>query len=473
MPLGDRMKATANMHSSQPLPEKPAWGDDAPGQASKANVNSKGRSNSSTGQSGQRISDKGALPAEQGGQDASSPLANKHSSTNAGPAALPVSQQLQVRDQDRQEQDNGCDTTRQTQTQSDQPAQPSLPCKQLSLHVTPTLEGDVQHSPPAQPKSEIAAEISADGHVHGILAEHKQPVGASVQATLPEQAVLPNVSDKCTGEAAEQTRIEDTAQLQAHHSEALGQPAAVSPGAALSPVFVARDLPETEVQHCPTQLLSPAGRSTLIETQAPSPSPAPHSAPATPAGAPQTWDSAARMLPLERTQVRQQAACETQLEVGASANPQPAHLPDLDPKQTVLQPQDCSACRPTPHKEDQGGRTAAGRADSKTYTPAATSVEGSCRKPIPGARDALTAATAAGGAKHERIARPSQAARAPVRSARTAGMSSPGPSEQVHITTAHPVCQAVPVCAKALNRCPVLRGSGYTMAEGAVLVLCR
>ena len=445
------MKAAANMHSSQPLPEKPAWEDDTPGQASKAHINSKGRSTSSTGQSGQRIGDAEALPAEQGRQGESSLLANKHSSTDAGPAALPVSQQLQDKDQDKQAQDKTCDNACKTQSQYEQAVQPSLPCKQLSLHLTPTLEGDVQHSPPgsAQPKSDDAAERSADRQGHGILAEHNRPVSGSVQAALPEQAVLPYVFDTSTCVAAEQPCTEDTAQLQARHCNALGQAAAASPGAALLSGLAARELPETEVQHCPTQVLSPAGRSTLMGTLAPSPILAPQSAPTTPGGAPKSWDSAGKMLPLGWAQAGKQAVCETQLELGASANPQPAHL---DPDEAALQSQDCSACQPPPGEEAQGGNPAADRAASKTGTPAATGVEDSCRKPFPGARDAATAATAAGGAAHQQIAHPSQAAGAPVRSARTAGMSSPGPSEQVHITTAYPACQAVPRICQSLEQ---------------------
>ena len=417
------------MHSSQPLPEKPAWGEEAPGQASKAAVRKVSRSISSTGQGGQRPEEAEAAPAEQGKQGRSSPIAEKESTPHAGVATMPVSQQSQEKDEDRQvHAESQRHTPERSAVKAEQSPQASPPGKQLSLHLTPTLEPDVQQSPQgsAQPKAAPSVERCADGYSHGTAAEQDQPVSGSLKAARPEEAALPNESDRGMCEAAEQARTEEVAALQDPHHEDPGHAAAISPGPALSPCLVAGALPETEVQHSPTQLLTPcpAGKSGPKEARTPSPGLAPPFAPAAPAGVPLNPESNEKARASQHAQACKQAACETQLELGASGSCAPASLHNADPEQAVLQPQSCSASPLAPREETEGGIAAPDCVGSEARTPAATSVKGRCREPA--ARNAVTVATATQGARQQRTLHHSQARRAP-----TSLMRSPAPSEQV------------------------------------------
>ncbi len=429
LPLEDRMKATANMHSSQPLPEKPAWGEEAPGQASKAAVGKGSRSTSSQG--GQRSEEAKAAPAEQGKQITSSPVADERSTPNTGIATTPVSEQSRE-DEDRQKEDQSVrHTPEEGAAEAEQSAEPSPPGKQLSLHLTPTLEADVQQSPQgsAQPNADHNAERCADGRSHGTAAEHDQPVSGSVKAAQSEEAVLPNGSDRGMCEAAEQALTEEVAILQDHQHEAPGHAAAISPGPALSLCLVAGDLPETEVQLCPTQLLTPcpAGKGSLTEAQTPSPSLAPPFSPAAPAGVPLNLNDDSKMHALQHTQPCKQLACETQLEPGASARTDPGDLYSMAIQQAVLQPQGCSACPSARQEETEEGAAVPNCIGLKAHTPAAASVEDKCRDRQL-ARDAVTAATATQRARQQRPAHHCQALRASISVAR-----SPAPSEQVSV----------------------------------------
>ena len=435
------MKAAGNLYSSQPLPEKPAWGEETPRQASRANVRKDSPSTSNTGQGGQHNGQETAAPAEQGRQDPNSLLSDKLSTVDTGVATMPLSQPSHDNDSDRREQEKSCDPADVTPSV---PEQPSPPGEQLSLHLTPTLKGGTQQSPPgsAQPKADHAAGRSADRPSVGTLAEEDQPVGGSAKAAQRERVALPSVSDRDACEAAEQPRAQETAPVQAHDHVIPGQATAVSPGAAPSPSLTAEDLPETEVQHCPTQLLTPcpAGRSTLLETQAVGLSLAPSPATAAIARGPQSGDSAEVMVAMQHTEACKQAACETQPELGPPANLQSAHLHVTGPKQAEQQPQDCSTCPPIPPEEAADSTAAPHCIALKDHTPVATDMGDSGKHPIVIARNAVTntVATTTQGAKHDMTAHLSQTPRAPLSLAWTAKLGSPGPSEQVSIWLAYP-----------------------------------
>ena len=247
------MKAAANMHSSQPLPEKPAWGGETLKQAREADARA--------GPGSQPLGGGHAAPTKEGMQDTVIPLVGKQSSADAGTPAMPVSQQSQDRDQNVHEQETDRNAANSPALlESEHSAYHSQPGNDLSFHLTPTLEKDIQQSPPgsAQPKACDQAPVRpANGHSQGPSAEHHQPAAALLQAAQPAKVVLPTVSDTGACTAAGQSKREETELSQAYHHKHPGPTAALSPGAAKSPHLVPGDLPETEVQHCPTPMLTP------------------------------------------------------------------------------------------------------------------------------------------------------------------------------------------------------------------------
>ena len=186
LPLDEGRKAAANHHSSQPLPEKPAW-------------------------------------------DAASLRPCPQRSSNN-------------------------DRSKKTPLKSEQPLSPD---RQLSFHLTPTLEAEkVQQSPAA------SAQPVASGNIQEAAAEedyHSLSAGqglTGMHSSEGAQPLSPCLRSPCVPhhnrpEAGQATPTEQPAAPAAAKSESHPQMAGISTAASLSPSPTARDLPATEVQECP------------------------------------------------------------------------------------------------------------------------------------------------------------------------------------------------------------------------------
>ena len=198
LPLGEGRKAAVTHHSSQPLPERPAW-------------------------------------------DAAS----------LRPCPEPSSNN---------------DRSGKAPQESEHPLSPD---RQLSFHLTPTLEAEeVQQSPAAsaQPLAQAhVQEAPADEHHHsslavqGLAAEHMSE-GAKPLSLCPLSLCVPSHDRPKAGQAAPR---EQAAVPKPANCENPKQMAGGGTAAGLSPSLIARDLPATEVQEGPTQL--PVLLCTLLE----------------------------------------------------------------------------------------------------------------------------------------------------------------------------------------------------------------
>ena len=149
------------------------------------------------------------------------------------------------------------------------PQQPSLPDRQLSFHLTPTLEAEeVQQSPAASAQHLAQAHIQeapADERHHsspagqGLTAEHVSE-GAQPLSPCPP-SLCPPSSDR--PEAEQAARRQQAAVPAPANCDNPIQMAWAVTAAGLSPSPIARGLPATEVQECPTQL--PMVLCTLFE----------------------------------------------------------------------------------------------------------------------------------------------------------------------------------------------------------------
>jgi len=190
LPIHEGMKARAQFYSSQPLPEKPSWGLQNPGQPARSDARPDSSKTSSIGLgSVQNIQADTQPSAERGRQDAPSIPLNKHGSAE-GTAALPPPQAVSAVDRDSQEHDMHNNTNAKPLQESQQASQPVSPVKQLSFHLTPTLEAYVRYTPPGavQPKSsDCVLEVSTDKYSHGGQGVQTKAANQSVEAAQPEE----------------------------------------------------------------------------------------------------------------------------------------------------------------------------------------------------------------------------------------------------------------------------------------------
>ena len=146
---------------------------------------------------------------------------------------------------------------------------PSSPDRQLSFHLTPTLEAEeVQQSPAASAQRLARAhmqEAPADEHHHsllacqGLTAEHVSE-GAQPLLPCPPSLCAPSYDRPEAEQAAPREQAAVPAPANAENPT---QVAGAGTAAGLSPSSIARDLPATEVQERPTQL--PMVLCTLLE----------------------------------------------------------------------------------------------------------------------------------------------------------------------------------------------------------------
>ena len=146
--------------------------------------------------------------------------------------------------------------------------QPSSADRQLSFHLTPTLEAEELQQSPAASAQHLARahaqEAPADEHHHrlpgqGLTAEHVSEA-AQPLSLCPPSLCAPFYDRPEAEQAAprEQAAVPTPA-----NCENSTQMAGVGTAAGLSPSSIARDLPATEVQERPTQL--PMVLCTLLE----------------------------------------------------------------------------------------------------------------------------------------------------------------------------------------------------------------
>lgn len=205
------------------------------------------------------------LPPPQILQHVQSMLAGRHSGAVREPSSLPLPQILQHEQSTPRQQDE-TPTSLPTMPTPTEKALPepqqcpelSLPGLRLSYHITPTLETDAgqsplvsaQHEPPAQVPDRSAVEQ------HHSAPEQEHTAAQTSAAELPAQpsAHTPISSAQTRQDAEKETQSKQAAE--AGNSAEAVKAADAGATAGLSPMSMFKDLPATEVQHGPMQLLS-------------------------------------------------------------------------------------------------------------------------------------------------------------------------------------------------------------------------
>ena len=278
LPLDERPNAAKNQCSSQPLPDKSAWDAQPLKLSPRRAVTAAGPNILSRSQEAARGSDKAAVPSSSlGRQHLMSGHADKQDSAGKSAPCSPKPQ-LSAHEEDAVRElgeDAACAEDEPTPAQEPQHlAEHCSPSKQLSFHLTPTLE--VQQSPAVSAQQEASAaapSISAHKECHSASADQGQ---AAILVPKPQHLALsPQLLSQKSCKAASGSHAEQAIMsLEADFHDEPDDAADTDPSSAgMSPAQTARDLPATEVQHCPTQLLPPpcaAVMSTLVEEEPPS-----------------------------------------------------------------------------------------------------------------------------------------------------------------------------------------------------------
>lgn len=373
LPLGEKLIAARNHCSSQPLPDKSAWDAQPLKLSPRRAVTAAGPNILSRSQEAARGSDKAAVPSSSlGRQHLMSGHPDKQGSAGKSAACSPKPQ-LSAHGEDAVRElgkDAACAEDEPTPAQEPQHlAEDCSPSKQLSFHLTPTLEVQQSSAVSAQQEALAAApSISAHKECHSASADQDQAailVPKAQHLALSPQALSPKSCEAASGSQAEQAIMSSEADVR-DKPENAAEAGPSSTGMSLA--HAARDLSATEVQHCPTQLLPlpcAAVMSTLVEEEPPSMAASPR--PADPAEA---CDGAQSRHSKEGSE--RQGAHEhndaAQSEQAEPARPQPAGTCEAPAGQ---QQEDCQMTTSSPSDRAQGCSDNAAHAGAPVHSPAA------------------------------------------------------------------------------------------------------